>query len=164
MLVTLILSVVLMAGLFLLLYAGVGLIQDNRFFSSAPKGVLEVIEQKPERFKGAHALGYFLAIVSFLSFLFAAIYGAYDGAQHGYTFWQFFTRYLIMLLLLKVFDILFFDLFLLCHSNFFPYFYPEAKHLVGPQNFGFNYKSHIFQIALCFVVSLILAWLATLVF
>ncbi len=36
MLVTLILSLVMMAGLFLMLYAAVALIQDKRLFTSAP--------------------------------------------------------------------------------------------------------------------------------
>ena len=37
MLVTVILSLVLMAGLFLMLWSAVAFIQDKRFFSSAPK-------------------------------------------------------------------------------------------------------------------------------
>ena len=39
---------------------------------------------------------------------------------------------------MEVYDILFFDWVLLCHSNFFPYFYPEVKGIVGPQLFGYN--------------------------
>jgi hypothetical protein len=33
---------------------------------------------------------------------------------------------------MELYDILFFDWFLLCHSNFFPHFYPELKGIVGP--------------------------------
>ena len=32
---------------------------------------------------------------------------------------------------------------LLCHSNFFPHFYPELKGVVGPHMFGYNKKAHI---------------------
>ena len=32
---------------------------------------------------------------------------------------------------MEVYDILFFDWVLLCHSNFFPHFYPEVKGIVG---------------------------------
>ena len=39
MLTTVILAAIMMAGLFLLLYVGVGLIQDARFFSPAQKEV-----------------------------------------------------------------------------------------------------------------------------
>lgn len=54
MLTTILLTLMMMAGLFLLLYAGVGLIQNPRFFSSAPKEVCAAVQPKPERFKGAH--------------------------------------------------------------------------------------------------------------
>ena len=44
-------TLMIMVGYFLLLYAGVGLIQDKRFFSSAPKENLAVIPYKKERFR-----------------------------------------------------------------------------------------------------------------
>lgn len=44
-------TLMIMVGYFLLLYAGVGLIQDKRFFSSAPKENLAVIPDKKERFR-----------------------------------------------------------------------------------------------------------------
>lgn len=41
---------------------------------------------------------------------------------------------------MEVYDILFFDWVLLCHSNFFPHFYPEVKGIAAPQLFGYNKK------------------------
>lgn len=46
-----------------------------------------------------------------------------------------------MLYCLEIYDILFFDWVLLCHSNFFPHFYPELKGVVGPHMFGYNKNS-----------------------
>lgn len=43
---------------------------------------------------------------------------------------------------MEVYDILFFDWVLLCHSNFFPHFYPEVKGIAAPQLFGYNKKVH----------------------
>lgn len=52
-----------MAGYFLLLYAGVGLIQEKRFSGSAPKENPDAIpDRKPERFPGAHILGWTLGV------------------------------------------------------------------------------------------------------
>ncbi len=42
----------------------------------------------------------------------------------------------------------FFDWVLLCHSGFFPHFYPELKGVVGPHMFGYNKKAHILHFAL----------------
>ena len=46
MMVTILATVLLMAAYFLLLYSGVALIQDKRFFSSAPKEYLALIPDK----------------------------------------------------------------------------------------------------------------------
>ena len=157
MITTVILSIVAMAGLFLLLLSAVAFIQDKRFFTSAPKEIQAVIKEREERFPGAHALGWLLMALSLMIMVGAFAFGGWDGIIKGFTFWQFFQRFLTMLWLLKAFDILFFDLFLLCHSNFFSHFYPEIKEYVGPQQFGFNRQSHMIQIAVCPAVALLSA-------
>ncbi len=59
--ITLLASFLVMAAYFLLLYAGVGLIQEKKFFSSAPREVFAAVpERKAERFRGAHILGWCL--------------------------------------------------------------------------------------------------------
>ena len=153
MITTLLLSCLMMAGLFLMLLAAVGFIQDKRLFTSAPEDVQAVILPKEERFPGAHAVGWAMMALALAMMGGAFVLGGADGVKNGFTFWEFFARFLTMLLLLKAYDILFFDLYLLCHSGFFPYFYPETKDHVGPHQFGFNWKSHLIQIALCPVVS-----------
>ncbi len=133
----------MMAGLFLLLYAGVALIQNPRFFSSAPKEVRAAVQPKPERFRGAHFFGWLLAILAIVQMGGAVVFGCFTGIQNGYSFGQFFLRFLIMLLGLKAYDVLFFDYFLLCRSSFFPRYYPEVKEFLGPHLFGYNWKSHV---------------------
>ena len=162
MAMTFLLSVIMMAGLFLMLYSGVGLIQDRRFFTSAPAAVQNVVTDHSERFKGAHALGWILAGVSICMLVGAPVYGCYDGIRNGYSFTQFFVRLLVMLWGLKAFDIIVFDWILLCNSGFFPHFYPEVKEVLGPHLFGYNRKEHLTHIILSVPVSLILAAVCTL--
>lgn len=162
MALTILLSIMMMAGLFLLLFAGVALIQDKSFFTSAPKDIQAAILPRRERFPGAHALGWFLGVVSILMMLGALVIGAIDGIHAGYGFGRLFGRFLTILLLLKAFDILFFDWVLLCHSGFFPHFYPEVKGLVGPHQFGYNWKTHILHIIAFPVISAVLAWVCAL--
>ena len=59
-------------------------------------------------------------------------------------------RFLAMLYMMKIYNIIYFDWVLLCHSNFFPHFYPELKGIVGPHQFGYNKKAHAAQIDLRF--------------
>lgn len=50
MIVTLILSLLLMAEMFMVLWAAVALIQSKKFFGSAPKDIQEAILEHDERF------------------------------------------------------------------------------------------------------------------
>ena len=162
---TFVLSLILMAGLFLMLWAEVGFIQEKRFASSAPKEELAVIpESMPQRFRGQHAVGYAMALLSVVLMGGAVVYGAWDGVRSGFTFGQFFVRFLAMILLLKAFDIGFFDWVLLCNQgfNFFPHYYPMVRDVLGPHLFGYNWKTHLSHIIASFPLSALLAWICTL--
>ena len=76
MLVTILAAILLMAAYFLVLYGGVGFIQDKRFFSSAPKENLGAIPDKKERFRGAHIIGWIIEGIAVLLFLAAAVLAA----------------------------------------------------------------------------------------
>ena len=133
----------IMVAYFLILYGAVGFIQDKRFFSSAPKENLALIPDKKERFRGAHIIGWIIEIIAILIFIGAAVLGIWDGIRNDFGFPEFFARFLMMLYCMEIYDILFFDWVLLCHSNFFPHFYPELKGVVGPHMFGFNKKTYL---------------------
>ena len=165
MILTIILSIMMMAGLFLMLWGGVGFLQDKRFFSSAPKEELDVIPDKlPERFKGQHAVGWLMILFSLLLMGGAIVLAAWDGIRNSFTFWQFFARFIFMLLALKAFDIFFFDWILLCNAgfNFFPHYYPETKTVLGRHLFGYNWKTHLAHIIAFLFVAAFLSWICTL--
>ena len=164
MYMTILLAVIMMIGLFLLLWAGVGFIQNKKFFSSCPKEVLEVIQSKEKRFYGQYILGWLLAFVAILLMVTAIIIGAVNGIQNNFTFIQFFNRFLMMLLLLKAFDIVFFDWILLCNRgfSFFEHYYPEVVDKLSPKLFGYNKREHIIQVLFMIIGSLVIAWICTL--
>ena len=68
MLITIITTLMLMLAYFLILYAGVGFIQDKRFFGSAHKDILAVVPDRKERFKGAHTIGWITPVFAFLMY------------------------------------------------------------------------------------------------
>lgn len=163
MALTIILSIMLMAGLFLMLWSVVGFIQDKRLCSSAPKVTRETITPKKPRFKGQHAVGWMMMVLALGLMDGAVISGAYDGIRKGFGLWQFFVRFAVMQLLLKAYDILFFDRYLLCRSGFFTHYFPELKGLYGPEIFGYNKKEHLIQVIVMLLGSLLLAWICTLI-
>ena len=86
MLITLELSVMMMAGLFLLLLGGVGFVQNYSFFSSAPKEVRDAVPKtKPERFKGQHAVGWIIIILAFALMGGAMVLGAWNGIRNDFS-------------------------------------------------------------------------------
>ncbi len=88
-----------------MLFAAVALVQDRRLFKTAPKDIQA-----------------------------AFLYGAWDGLRHDFSLWQFAGRFLAMLYLLKAFDIICFDWFLLTKSHFFQHFIPKRKGVRGIMN------------------------------
>ena len=158
---TVILALIMDAGYFLLLYSAVALVQDPKYFTSAPKEIQEAVLPKEERFPGAHFLGRHLLGVALAMLIFPVFFGGMDGIQNRFTFAQFLVRFLIMTVGLELFDIIFFDWVLLCHSGFFPRYYPEVKDLVGPHLFGYNMKQHALHIAVFIAFSAAMAWVCT---
>lgn len=160
--ITIMSTLMIFLAYFLVLYGGVGFIQDKRFFSSAPKENLAAIPDKKERFRGAHIVGWAIEGVAVLLFLAAAVLSVWDGVRNGFDFLRFSARFLIMLYAMEIYDVVFFDWVLLCHSGFFPHFYPEMKGVVGPHMFGYNKKAHIRHFAIYIPASAAAAWLCTL--
>ena len=95
-------------------------------------------------------------------FLLSFIYAGYDGLRNGFSYCRLFMRYLIMLLLMKAFDIVFFDWFLLTRSNFFQHYYPETAGSEGYDSFGYNYRQQLTETLAYIPASLLMAWICTL--
>ena len=164
MLLTILLSIMMMIGLFLLLLGGVGFVQDKKFFSSAPQQIYDIVpDTKPERFKGQHTVGWMMIVLALALMGGAMVLGAWDGIRNEFGFWQFAVRFMTMLLLLKAFDVIFFDWVLLCNAgfNFFPHFYPEIKAVLGRYLFGYNKMTHITHVILFVPSVALLSWICT---
>ena len=93
--ITLLAAVMIMAAYFLILYGGVGFVQDKRFLSSAPKENLAAIPDTKERFRGAHIIGWLIIAAALLTFLGAAALAIGDGIKNDFGFLQFFVRFLV---------------------------------------------------------------------
>ena len=160
MLLTLFLSLVLIIALFGLVCAAVGLIQNRKLFTTAPKDIQDAATDHPERFPGARMLGWKLAAICIFLMAGAFLYGGYDGIQNRFSFWQHFFRFLTMLYLWKAFDIICLDWLLLTKSHFFQHFYPETEGCDGYHQFGFNRKGQTIRIIVFPFVAALMAGLA----
>ena len=161
--VTFLLCLLTNAGIALLLYSGVALVQDRRLFTSAPKEAQALLQPKPERFRGQHALGWALAVLAVLMVASALVIAIWDGVRSGFGFWQFFARFLIILYVYKAFDMICFDWLLMTRTRFFQHYYPEVDVCEAYHKYGFNLKSQIVRIIVYPFIAALMAWVCTLI-
>ena len=164
MLLTIFLAIVLCAAITLMLFSAVAFIQDKKFFSSAPKEAREVIEPRTEElFYGARTIGWTLMGFSILMILGVGIISIWDGLRSGFTFFQFFLRFVLIFTVYKAYDMICFDYFLLMKFHFFQYYYPEVEGVYPLKKYGFNIKSQMLKLLVIFpTASALAAWICSL--
>ena len=164
MLLTIFLAIVFCAAMALMLLSAVAFIQDNRFFSSAPKEARAVIKQKDkELFYGARKIGWTLFILSVLMILGVGVISIWDGIRSGFTFVQFFLRFVLIFTIYKLCDMILIDNFLLLKFHFFQYYYPEAENIMEGRKYGFNIRSQLLKLFVIFpAASALAAWICSL--
>ncbi len=164
MLLTLFLAIVFCAAITLMMFSAVAFIQDKKFFSSAPKEAQEVIiPREKELFYGARAIGWTLMVFSILLILGVGVISIWDGFRSGFSFWQFFFRFVSIFTVYKVYDMICFDYFLLMKYKFFQYYFPEVDSVYTGRKYGFNIKSQLLKLLVIFpVASALAAWICTI--
>jgi hypothetical protein len=164
MLLTVFLAIVFCAAITLMLLSAVAFIQNEKFFSSAPKEAREVIRpRKTELFYGARAIGWTLMVFAMLMILGVGVISIWDGFRSGFTFWQFFLRFALIFTVYKVYDMVCFDYFLLMKFKFFQHYYPETESVYSGRKYGYNIKSQLLKLLVIFpAASALAAWICTL--
>ena len=164
MLLTIFLAIVFCGAITLLLLSAVAFIQNNKFFSSAPKEAQEVlIPRDQELFYGARTIGWTLMVFSILMILGVGIISIWDGYRSGFSFRQFFLRFVLIFTIYKLYDMICFDYFLLMKLHFFQHYYPETADALAGRKYGFNIKSQILKLLVIFpAVSALAAWICSL--
>ena len=164
MFLTVFLAIVFCAAITLMLLSAVAFVLDKKFFSSAPKEAQEVIlPRNQELFYGARAMGWVLMIISILMIAGVGAVSIWDGFRSGFTFAQFFTRFVLIFTIYKIYDMVFFDWFLLCRFRFFQYYYPEVASVYNGRKYGYNIKSQLLKLLVIFpAASALAAWICTM--
>jgi len=73
-------------------------------------------------------------------------------------------RFVLIFTIYKVYDMVFFDYFLLLKFRFFQYYYPEVTSAMENRKYGFNLKSQLLKLLVIFpAASALAAWICTLV-
>ncbi|MBR1739391.1 MAG: hypothetical protein IJ737_03775 [Ruminococcus sp.] len=164
MFITVFLAIVFCSAITIMLLAAVVFIKDKRLFSSAPKEALElVIDRKQEEFCGARKIGWTFMIMSVIMIIGVGAVSIWDGLRSDFTFWQFFLRFVTIFTIYKIYDMIFFDYFLLCRFHFFQTFTPEVTPVYTNRKYGYNIRSQLLKLLVIFpAASALAAWVCTL--
>ena len=147
-----------------MLFAAVAFIQDKKLFSSAPKEAQAVIQPREnELFYGARVIGWTLMVFGVLMISGVGVISVWDGFRSGFTFFQFFLRFVLIFTIYKLYDMVCFDYFLLMRFEFFQHYFPEVRSVYPLKKYGFNIKSQLIKLLVIFpAVSALVAWICTL--
>lgn len=118
---------------------------------------LECLPMSPKRVLGWIILALFVA-----GYLALFVIGGIDGLKRGFTFGQFFLRFFTIGAVIKAFDIIALDWYLLTKTHFFQHYFPETEGCAGWQDFGYNRRQQARQCAMIVLGSAVTAWIFTL--
>ena len=164
MFLTIFLTIVFCAAITLMLFSAVAFIQNEKFFSSAPREAQKVIiPREKELFYGARTIGWTLMVFSILMILGVGVISIWDGFRSGFTFTQFFVRFVLIFTVYKIYDMICFDYFLLMKYKFFQYYFPEVDSVYSGRKYGYNIKRQLLKLLVIFpAASALAAWICTL--
>lgn len=164
MLITVFLAIVFCVAITIMMFAAVAFIQDKILFSSAPKEFQKaIVPRDKELFYGAKAIGWTFMVLSFLLILGVGVIAIWDGFRSEYSFWQFFIRFAVIFTVYKLYDMIFFDYFLLMKFHFFQFYFPEIGSVTSGRKYGYNIKSQLIKLLIIFpAVSALAAWICSL--
>ena len=164
MILTIFLAIVFCVAITLMMFAAVAFIQNKKFFSSAPKEAqAAILPRDKELFYGARTIGWVLMVFSFLMIIGIGVISIWDGFRSEFTFWQFFLRFVLIFTIYKLYDMIFFDYFLLMKFHFFQFYFPEVESVYSNRKYGYNIKSQLFKLLIIFpAASAVAAWICSL--
>ncbi len=127
----------------------------------APDDIKVMMSKLPDKPIWVNIIGGLIMILGLLAIAGVLVWAIVDTVKFHLTFQQAFLRFLILFEGYKLFDIIFFDYLMLTKLKLPTKVYPETSGAKGYDNFGFNAKSQIVRVIIFFFVSLLLAYLLT---
>ncbi len=109
--------------------------------------------------KSKQMMAHVLLVIFLASMIGGIVYLGMDGARQGYGFWKLTLRYIVLLYVMKVYDIIVQDQWLVMTFGYFKKIFPETVDCEGWKDRGFNNKKQIIRIFAYPFLSMIMAGL-----
>lgn len=101
--------------------------------------------------------------ISIMMILGVGVISIWDGFRNGFTFGKFFLRFVMIFTIYKIYDMTFFDGYILCRARFFQHYFPEVESVYNGRKYGYNIKSQLLKLLVIFpAASALAAWICSL--
>lgn len=129
MILTIFLAFVLCLIEFIVIVIASPLAKPSLVLRILPEDVREAAKNHPEPAKWKQLIAHFLLVVFLLSMLGGIIWLGIDGIRSGYGFWKLTLRFIVLLYVMKVFDIVVQDQWLVVTLGYFKKIFPETAEI-----------------------------------
>ena len=160
---TIITSLVLCAVEFLTIVLASPMARPSLVLRFLPEDIRAAAKDHPDPPKWKQMIAHILLGMFLLTFIGGILFLGFDGLKHGYGFWKLTLRFIITLYIVKLFDIVVQDQWLVMTSGFFQRIFPETKDCAGWHDRGFNNQNQLVRIVtypfLCMLTAALFLWL-----
>ena len=160
---TIITSLVLCAVEFLTIVLAGPMARPILVLRFLPEDIRAAAKDHPDPPKWKQMIAHILLGMFLLTFIGGILFLGFDGLKHGYGFWKLTLRFIITLYIVKLFDIVVQDQWLVMTAGFFQRIFPETKDCAGWHDRGFNNQNQLVRIVtypfLCMLTAALFLWL-----
>ena len=128
-----------------------------------PKDIREAAKDHPEPPVYKQIIAHVLLAVFLIIMILGVLYVGIDGIRNGLGYWQLTARYIVLLYVMKAFDIIVQDQWLVMTVGYFKKIYPETSECEGWKDRGFNNRNQMIRIVAYPFLSMITAGVFVLI-
>lgn len=111
-----------------------------------PEDVRLAAKDHKEPSMGKQMMAHVLLVIFLASMVGGIVYLGIDGVRQGYSFWKLTLRFIVLLYVMKAYDIIVQDQWLVMTVGYFKKIFPETAECAVWKDRGFNNKKQIVRI------------------
>ncbi len=160
---TIIIALILCVIEFLVIVIASPMAKPSLVLRFLPKDIREAAKDHPEPPLYKQIIAHVLLAVFLIITILGVLYVGIDGIRNGLGYWQLTARYIVLLYVMKAFDIIVQDQWLVMTVGYFKKIYPETSECEGWKDRGFNNRNQMIRIVAYPFLSMITAGVFVLI-
>ena len=160
---TIIIALILCMIEFLVIVIASPMAKPSLVLRFLPKDIREAAKDHPVPPVYKQIIAHVLLAVFLIIMILGVLYVGIDGIRNGLGYWQLTARYIVLLYVMKAFDIIVQDQWLVMTVGYFKKIYPATSECKGWKDRGFNNRNQMIRIVAYPFLSMITAGVFVLI-